>query len=54
MLEQLGVPAAYDARGEGGPGLDVLLRWGGESGGERRAGQPVPLFPRAELAEAAS
>jgi methionyl-tRNA synthetase len=54
MLEQLGVPAAYDARGEGGPGLDVLLRWGGESVGERRTAQPVPLFPRAELAEAAS
>ena len=54
MLEQLGAQALYDARGDGGPGLDALLRWGGDAAGERRTGQPVPLFPRAELAEAAS
>ncbi len=54
MLQQLGVPASYDARGGAGPGLDALLRWGAEAAVERRTAPPVPLFPRAELAEAAS
>ncbi len=54
MLEQLGAAVPYDARGDGGPGLETLLRWGGDASGPRRSGQPVPLFPRAELAEAAS
>jgi methionyl-tRNA synthetase len=54
LLEQLGMPAPYDGRAEGGPGLDAVLRWGGGPHAERRTGQPVPLFPRTELAEAAS
>jgi methionyl-tRNA synthetase len=56
MLEQLGVPPPYDGRGEGGPGWDALLAWGeGGDGGEgRRTGTAVPLFPRAELPEAAT
>jgi methionyl-tRNA synthetase len=54
LLEQLGAPAPYDARGEGGPGLDALLAWGGGSRDGGRTAEPVPLFPRAELAEAAT
>jgi hypothetical protein len=53
MLDQLGAPAPYDARGDGSPGWDALLSWGGSGGGSegetRRAGQAVPLFPRTEL-----
>jgi len=55
LLEQLGAPAPYDERGDGSPGWDALLAWGGD--GEtapRRTDQPVPLFPRTELPEAAS
>ncbi|MEX0710261.1 MAG: methionine--tRNA ligase [Chloroflexota bacterium] len=47
VLAQLGAPAPYDARGSGGPGLDVLLTWGGQPG-ERRSGTAVPIFPRVE------
>jgi methionyl-tRNA synthetase len=47
---QLGVAAAYDDRGDGGPGLDALLTWGAEPGA-RQSGQAVPLFPRVELPE---
>jgi methionyl-tRNA synthetase len=56
MLGQLGVEAPYDRRGEGGPGWDALLAWGGENdvAGARRTAQPVPLFPRTELPEAAT
>jgi methionyl-tRNA synthetase len=50
---QLGVPASYDERGAGGPGLDSLLAWGGAESGERGSGQPEPLFPRVELPEGA-
>jgi methionyl-tRNA synthetase len=53
LLEQLGVPAPYDARGAGGPGLDTLLIWGGGPEGWR-TGAPQPLFPRIEVEEAAS
>ena len=51
--EQLGVPVPYDERGAGGPGLDALLAWGGGPA-EWQAGQPAPIFPRLELAEAAT
>jgi hypothetical protein len=56
VLEQLGVAAAYDERGDGSPGWDALLAWGGGGavGDGRRTGEPVPLFPRTELPEAAS
>jgi hypothetical protein len=53
MHAQLGVPASYDERGEGGSGLDALLTWGGAESGERQSGQPEPLFPRVELPEEA-
>ena len=45
---QLGVPAPYDARGNGGPGLERLLAWGTVPGGWR-TGDARPLFPRVEL-----
>jgi methionyl-tRNA synthetase len=56
VLEQLGVAAAYDDRGDGSPGWDALLAWGGgaAAGEGRRSGEPVPLFPRTELPEAAT
>jgi methionyl-tRNA synthetase len=46
--EQLGAPGGYDERGSGGPGLDVLLAWGG---GPRpwQAGSAEPIFPRLEV-----
>jgi methionyl-tRNA synthetase len=47
LLTQIGTPPAYDDRGAGGPGLDALLAWGAETG-ERRTGEPTPLFPRIE------
>jgi methionyl-tRNA synthetase len=47
LLGQIGTPPAYDGRGSGGPGIDVLLTWGAEAG-ERRTGTPTPLFPRIE------
>jgi methionyl-tRNA synthetase len=47
LLSQIGTPPAYDGRGLGGPGLDVLLAWGAEAG-EWHAGTPEPLFPRIE------
>jgi methionyl-tRNA synthetase len=50
LLAQVGTPPAYDARGAGGPGLDALLAWGAEPG-ERRTGEPAPLFPRIEMAD---
>ena len=54
MLEQLAVPAPYDERGSGGPGLERLLAWGGETR-TGATGAPKPIFPRAELpAEAAA
>ena len=46
--EQLGVPAAYDDRGAGGPGLDTLLAWGGGPD-DWRTGAPAPIFPRIDL-----
>jgi methionyl-tRNA synthetase len=49
LLEQVGTPPTYDARGAGGPGLDALLAWGAEAG-ERRTGAPEPLFPRIDVA----
>ncbi len=51
LHDQLGVPAPYDERGSGGPGLDDLVRWGGRGGGWQ-TGTPSPLFPRVELPEA--
>jgi methionyl-tRNA synthetase len=53
LHEQLGVPAPYDERGAGGPGLDSLLRWGGGPA-QWQTGDPVPLFPRIEVQEAVS
>jgi methionyl-tRNA synthetase len=47
MQEQLGIPAPYDQRGSGGPGLEKLLRWGTYPG-QRRTGIARPLFPRIE------
>jgi len=47
---QLGVPAPYDARGAGGPGLRELLAWGAPGSGWR-TGEARPLFPRVELPE---
>jgi len=46
--EQLGVPVPYDDRGAGGPGLEVLLAWGGGPIAWR-TGAPTPIFPRVEL-----
>jgi methionyl-tRNA synthetase len=55
MLEQLGADGPYDGRGDGSPGWESLLAWGGAAAGDgRRTGEPVPLFPRTELPEAAS
>ena len=52
LLDQLGCPRPYDARGAGGPGLASLLEWrGGPHAWE--TGQPRPLFPRVEDPEAA-
>jgi methionyl-tRNA synthetase len=48
LHEQLGVPAPYDLRGNGGPGLDTLLAWGGVDSGWM-VGAAEPLFPRTEL-----
>jgi methionyl-tRNA synthetase len=48
LHEQLGVPAPYDDRGAGGPGLDALLAWGGGPEGWA-TGAAVPLFPRVEV-----
>ena len=48
LHEQLGVPAPYDQRGSGGPGLDTLLAWGSVPGGWT-VGAAEPLFPRTEL-----
>jgi methionyl-tRNA synthetase len=45
---QLGVPAPYDARGGGGPGLERLLAWGAVADGWT-TGDAIPLFPRVEL-----
>jgi methionyl-tRNA synthetase len=53
MLEQLGMPPPYDARGVGGPGLGTLLAWGGGPS-EWRTGQPVPIFPRVEVSQEAA
>ena len=47
ILEQLGVPPAYDARGSGGPGLHELLVWGAPRTG-LLTGAPSPIFPRIE------
>jgi methionyl-tRNA synthetase len=50
ILEQLGLPPPYDDRGAGGPGLDVLLAWGGgaASSGPTTTGAASPIFPRIE------
>jgi methionyl-tRNA synthetase len=48
LHEQLGVPAPYDGRGAGGPGLRALAAWGAVAKGWR-VGTAVPLFPRTEL-----
>jgi methionyl-tRNA synthetase len=48
LHEQLGVPAPYDRRGSGGPGLDALLPWGAVADGWT-VGTAEPLFPRTEL-----
>ena len=48
LLTQLGVPAPYDERGAGGPGLERLLAWGAVAGGWQ-TGVASPLFPRVEL-----
>jgi methionyl-tRNA synthetase len=51
-LEQVGVAYPYDPRGDGGPPLSDVLRWGaGPTSG--RVGRPEPLFPRLEAEEAA-
>jgi methionyl-tRNA synthetase len=50
LHEQLGVPAPYDERGAGGPGLDALLEWG-HPDGALQTGAARPLFPRVELQE---
>jgi hypothetical protein len=50
LLAQLGVPATYDDRGAGGPGLARLLAWGSGPTGWK-TGDAQPLFPRVELPE---
>ena len=45
---QLGVPAPYDERGAGGPGLKRLAAWGAVNAGWQ-VGDAQPLFPRTEL-----
>jgi methionyl-tRNA synthetase len=50
--EQLGVPAPYDERGAGGPGMRRLATWGAVDGGWQ-VGDAVPLFPRTELPDEA-
>jgi methionyl-tRNA synthetase len=52
LHEQLGVPAPYDQRGAGGPGLATLASWRAMGGGWR-VGDAVPLFPRTELPDEA-
>ncbi len=47
LLEQVGAPAPYDARGSGGPGLGALLEWG-SGPATRQTGEPRPLFPRVD------
>jgi methionyl-tRNA synthetase len=47
MLEQLGVPAAYDERGAGGPPLEELTAWG-RGPADWHTGSPTPIFPRLE------
>jgi hypothetical protein len=49
--EQLGVTIPYDDRGAGGPGLKVLLAWGGGPASWRTAAAS-PIFPRVELESA--
>jgi methionyl-tRNA synthetase len=51
--DQLGTPVPYDERGAGGPGLEVLLAWGGGPS-DWRAGEAAPIFPRLEVVEAAT
>ena len=48
LHEQLGIPAPYDTRGGGGPGLDDLLAWG-TGPNDTRVGSPTPIFPRIEV-----
>jgi methionyl-tRNA synthetase len=48
LHEQLGVPAPYDERGAGGPGLARFAAWGAVGDGWH-VGEAVPLFPRTEL-----
>jgi methionyl-tRNA synthetase len=48
LHRQLGVPAPYDDRGAGGPGLAALTAWGAVAGGWH-VGTASPLFPRTEL-----
>ena len=48
LHEQLGVPAPYDRRGSGGPGLEALLAWGAIADGWT-VDSAEPLFPRTEL-----
>ena len=48
LHEQLGIPAPYDTRGGGGPGLDDLLAWGAGPN-DTRVGSPTPIFPRIEV-----
>ncbi|MEP6470292.1 MAG: methionine--tRNA ligase [Chloroflexota bacterium] len=48
LHEQLGVPAPYDERGAGGPGLAHLGAWGAVGDGWH-VREAVPLFPRTEL-----
>ncbi len=45
--EQLGTPVPYDERGAGGPGLDVLVAWGGGPDAWQ-TGSAAPIFPRIE------
>jgi hypothetical protein len=53
LLDQVGVPAPYDERGAGGPGLATLLAWGANEAAWQ-TGTPQPLFPRTELPEEAT
>jgi methionyl-tRNA synthetase len=48
LHRQLGVPAPYNERGAGGPGLAQLAAWGAVGAGWT-VGDPQPLFPRTEL-----
>lgn len=49
VLEQLGLPYAYAADGNGGPALLAELEWGHHAGEPGHLGTATPLFPRLDV-----